>query len=141
MFPKVPVGVQVEVHLGGDLGQDLEIHFQHQSRMSFKLKGKAFMKKLGFILASSSELKKDGYEVQEATDHSCLRVAKTPHEKQEGEELSLKTYEEVCLIYLLDPALYFVRLMILRQRALLRDTIKEIYNSHVHIVLVFSCPI
>lgn len=47
----------------------------------------------------------------------------------------------MCLIYLLDPALYFVRLVLLRQGALLKDTIKEIYNSHVHIVLVFHCPI
>lgn len=84
MYPKVPVAVQVEVHLGGDLGQNLEIHFQHQSRMSFKLKAKAFLKKIGFMLASSSELRKDGYEVQESTDHSCVRVVKQPHEKQEG---------------------------------------------------------
>lgn len=80
------------------------------------------------------------YQIEAAED--CVKIVKQKAEmKQEGDEVSLKTFDEVCLIYLLDPALYYLRLVMIRQGCVLKDIVKEIYNSHVHIVLVFACPL
>lgn len=53
MYPKSVIGVQFEIHLGSDLGQDIEIHYQHQSRMSFKIKAREFISRLAMILETS----------------------------------------------------------------------------------------
>ena len=43
--------LQMEVHVGGDLGRDVEIYYQHQLRMSLKMRGEAVIEGLfGFLI-------------------------------------------------------------------------------------------
>ena len=37
--PLLYPGLQVEVHLGSDLGRNVEVHYQHQMQLSLQLRG------------------------------------------------------------------------------------------------------
>lgn len=45
-LPAVETGLQVEVHVGGGLGRELEVYFQHQMRMSLRVRGEALIRQL-----------------------------------------------------------------------------------------------
>lgn len=49
-LPSIDAALQVEVHVGGDLGKDVEVYYQHQMRMSHKIRGDGFIDELfGFF--------------------------------------------------------------------------------------------
>jgi hypothetical protein len=44
LLPATAAPLQVEVHLGSDLGHNVEVYFQHEMRMSLQLRGERSIK-------------------------------------------------------------------------------------------------
>jgi hypothetical protein len=44
MFAGIDTALQVEVHLGSDLGHNVEVYFQHEMRMSLQMRGEKTIK-------------------------------------------------------------------------------------------------
>jgi hypothetical protein len=45
-LPAIDAALQVELHLGGQLGRDVEVYYQHQLRMSLKARGEELIRQL-----------------------------------------------------------------------------------------------
>jgi len=45
-LPSIDGALQIEVHIGGDLGKDVEVYYQHQMRMSHRIRGESFINDL-----------------------------------------------------------------------------------------------
>ena len=44
ILPSIDSPLQVEVHLGSDLGHNVEVYFQHEMRMSLQMRGEKALK-------------------------------------------------------------------------------------------------
>ena len=53
------------MHCGGDLGDDVEIYFEYEKKISLKYRGIRFMKDLYKILDKKRWFKNCGYDVVE----------------------------------------------------------------------------
>ncbi len=55
--------LQVEIHCGGDLGDNVEIYFQHENRLTLKYCGKKLFETLYKNLMKNRWLKNNGYQI------------------------------------------------------------------------------
>lgn len=44
ILPAIDTALQIEIHVGSDLGRDVEMYYQHQMKISHKIKGEEFVK-------------------------------------------------------------------------------------------------
>lgn len=59
--PTIIYPLQVEIHCGGDLGDNVEIYYQHEKRLTLKFCGEKFVDNLLKILLKNRWLKNNGY--------------------------------------------------------------------------------
>jgi len=62
----------VEMHCGGDLGEDIEIYFEHEKKLSLKYRGVKFMKNLIKLLNKNRWLRSNFFSVEEDKERNCV---------------------------------------------------------------------
>ena len=72
--PALDAALQVEVHLGSDLGFNVEVHFQHEMRMSLALRGDKLIKNLhDYFHIDHRPLLPEGYQVNQVAQHLIFK--------------------------------------------------------------------
>ncbi len=64
--------MQVEIHCGGDLGDNVEIYYQHEKRLTLKFCGINFFNNLFKILLKNRWLKNNGYNIADESQRNCI---------------------------------------------------------------------
>ncbi|KAL4473913.1 hypothetical protein ABPG74_022777 [Tetrahymena malaccensis] len=74
LTPTIIYPLQVEIHCGGDLGENVEIYYQHEQRITLKYCGQKFFSNLFKILLKNRWLKNNGYSVSENNEKNCIQL-------------------------------------------------------------------
>ena len=144
--PTIIYPLQVEIHCGGDLGEDVEIYFEHEMKLSLKYRGQRFLQNLTKVLNKNRWLRSNYYLIGEDKERNCVilhyeQVKDT--ELQEGKEVPL--YDEKVTneedLYLMMPVIQELKVIFLNIGGILQDVIKETYQHYFHFVLIYYIPI
>ncbi|KRX04426.1 hypothetical protein PPERSA_00195 [Pseudocohnilembus persalinus] len=68
LTPSISYPLQVEIHCGGDLGENVEIYYQHEKRISLKYSGDNFINGIYKILQKNRQKIKDQYNLKKKKD-------------------------------------------------------------------------
>ena len=144
--PSILYALQVEIHCGGDLGDDVQIFFEYEKRISLKYRGIKFMANLYKVLVKNIWLKKWYHIVEDKDTHSIdLRYNEKiePTDKNDKPE-SFSLYDASIQgeedLYLKMPVIQELRVIFLNQGAILQDIIKETYEVYTHYIHVYYFP-
>jgi hypothetical protein len=144
--PTIIYPLQAEIHCGGDLGEDVEIYFEHEMKLSLKYRGQRFLQNLTKVLNKNRWLRSNYYLINEDKERNCAvlhyeQVKDT--DLQEGKEVPLYddkvTNEED--LYLMMPVIQELKVIFLNIGGILQDVIKETYQHYFHFVLIYYIPI
>jgi hypothetical protein len=83
MTPSIIYPLQVEVHCGGDMCEDIEIYFEHEMKFSLKLRGQKFMDHLLKMLGKNRWLRSNFYQIQENKEKNYIKLAYTQKDKDD----------------------------------------------------------
>lgn len=144
--PSILHPLQVELHCGGDLGEDIEIYFEHEMKLSLKYRGQRFTQNLIKILYKNRWLRSNHYSIEEDKERNCavLRYEQgNDTDLQEGKELPM--YDESVSseedLYLNMPVVQEMKVIFLNMGGILQDIVKETYQKYFHFVHVYYIPI
>jgi hypothetical protein len=70
--PSILYRLQVEIHCGGDLCEDVEIYFEHEMKLSLKYRGQRFMQNFLKILYKNRWLRSNFYSIIEDKEKNCI---------------------------------------------------------------------
>jgi hypothetical protein len=70
--PSILYPLQVEIHCGGDLCEDVEIYFEHEMKLSLKYRGQRFMQNFLKILYKNRWLRSNFYSIIEDKEKNCI---------------------------------------------------------------------
>jgi hypothetical protein len=72
--PRIIYPLQVELHCGSDLADNLAIHYQHERRLTLRERGKMFIKGFHGIISKNRWLKNNDYTISCEKDRICIEV-------------------------------------------------------------------
>ena len=140
--PNILYPLQVELHCGGDLGDDIEIYFEYEKKISLKYRGIRFMKQLFKTLIKKRWFKNCGYAVTENSEKHNIRIKYNKKADMDEEmsvfDMSISGEED---LYLKMPVVQEVKVEFLNSGAILQDIIKETYEVYTHYIHIFYFPL
>ena len=144
--PTILYPLQVELHCGGDLGEDVEIYYEHEMKLSLKYRGQRFIQNLIKVLYKNRWLRSNFYSIEEDKERNCaiLRYEqKDDGDLQDGKELPLydETVQSEADLYLQMPVVQEMKVIFLNMGGILQDIIKETYQHYFHYVHIYYIPI
>lgn len=144
--PSILYPLQVEMHCGGDLGEDIEIFFEHEKKLSLKYRGVRFMKNLIKLLNKNRWLRSNFFSIIEDKERNCVVL-----KYQQANDLDIQDQRELPLydtailkeddLYLQMPSVQEMKVLFLNMGGILQDTIKETYEKYFHFVHIYYIPI
>lgn len=144
--PTILYPLQVELHCGGDLGEDVEIYYEHEMKLSLKYRGQRFIQNLIKVLNKNSWLRSNYYSIEEDKERNCAIL----HYEQ-LKDIDLQEGKEVLLyddniqneedLYLMMPVVQEMKVIFLNMGGILQDIIKEKYQHYFHFVHIYYIPI
>lgn len=141
--PSIFYPLQVEIHCGGDLGDDIQIYYEHEMRVTLKYRGQRFLTNLYKVLLKNRWLKNNGYNVIEDKDNNCILMQYGKKEEKTDEkdtsffDANIQGEED---LYLKMPVIQEMRVIFLNQGAILQDIIKETYELYTHYIHIYYFP-
>ena len=148
--PSIQYPLQLEVHCGGDLCEDIKIYYEHEMKFSLKLRGKRFMTEFLEILNKNRWLASNDYTVHDEKDQNCitLKYMHTHTKDKKPEHHDLKEYpmydsninsEEDQ--YLRMPVISETKVLLMNQGGILQDIVKETYETVFHYIHIYYIPV
>ncbi len=144
--PAILYPLQVELHCGGDLGEDIEIFYEHEMKLSLKYRGQRFIQNLNKVLNKNRWLRSNCYSIVEDKERNCAMIKyeqKDDHDLQEGKDLPM--YDENASsaedLFLMMPVVQEMKVIFLNMGGILQDIIKETYQHYFHYVHIYYIPI
>lgn len=143
MTPSIFYALQVEIHCGGDLGDDIQIFYEHEMRITLKYRGQRFLTNLYKVLLKNRWLKNNGYNIMEDKDNNCISIQYNKKEEKIDEkeasffDTNIQGEED---LYLKMPVIQEMRVIFLNQGAILQDIIKETYELYTHYIHIYYFP-
>lgn len=144
--PAILYPLQVELHCGGDLGEDVEIYFEHEMKLSLKYRGQRFLQNLIKVLTKNRWLRSNFYSIEEDKERNCAILKyeqKEDVELQDGKELPMYDYPVATEedLFLMMPVVQELKVIFLNMGGILEDVIKESYEDYFHYVHIYYIPI
>ena len=144
--PAILYPLQVELHCGGDLGDDIEVFYEHEMKLSLKYRGQRFIQNLNKVLNKNRWLRSNSYSVIEDKERNCTMIRYDPKEDQDLQEgKELPTYDKQVNseedLYLMMPVVQEMKVIFLNMGGILQDIIKETYQHYFHYVHIYYIPI
>ena len=148
--PTIIYPLQVEIHCGGDLGENVEIYYQHEKRITLKHSGINFFNNLFKILLKNRWLKNNGYNIVDQSKRDCILLEYKSEEPKTEKKQTIpigladpldqvsQTEEE---LFLKMPCIQELRVIFLNNGAILQDIIKETYDLYTHFAHIYYFPI
>lgn len=135
----------MELHCGGDLGENIEIYFEHEKKLSLKYRGQNFMTHLVKKLNKNRWLRSNFFSIEEDREANkiCLNYQQVNDvDIQDKRELPL--YDTAINkeedLYLSMPVVQEMKVIFLNMGAIMQDVIKETYEHYFHFVHVYYVP-
>lgn len=136
--------LQVEIHCGGDLGDDIQIFFEHEMRVTLKYRGFRFLNNLHKVLLKNRWLKNYGYNVIEDKENCCILLQYNTKEEEKDrpdeDNLSDSNLQGEEDLYLKMPIIQEIKVIFLNQGAILQDIVKETYEQYNHFIHIYFFP-
>ena len=145
--PTILYPLQVELHTGGDLGEDVEIYYEHEMKLSLKYRGQRFIQNLIKVLNKNRWLRSNFYNVEEDEKRNCAILRydqKEDLDLKEGREIrpSDENSQSEDDLYLNMAVVQEMKVVFLNMGGILQDVIKECYHQQFfHYVLIYYIPI
>lgn len=143
--PSILYALQVEIHGGGDLGDDVQIFFEYEKRLSLKYRGMKFITNIYKVFMKNIWLKR-WYQIIEEKDTMSIylkynekaeQIEKNDKENASLYDTSIQGEED---LYLKMPVIQELRVIFLNQGAILQDIIKETYELYTHYIHIYYFP-
>ena len=125
-LPSIDAALQVEVHVGGDLGREVEVYFQHQMRMSVKIRGEEFISGLfEFFNGEGKPQLPEDCRPEIINGHLKMRLTgESTHPTSSGQALVPESMDLVSEVYCSNPVLGFLVTQLLRKGGILTHLIR-----------------
>ncbi|CAK60423.1 unnamed protein product (macronuclear) [Paramecium tetraurelia] len=137
--PSIIYPLQVEIHCGSSLGDDVKIYFQHERKLSLLYRGQKFLNSMYKILLKNRWLKNNGYNIIENETSIQLQSTKKVDMKPAEDQGDPNFSDED--LYLKMPCVQEIKVIFLNQGAILQDIIKETYNLQTNFIHIYYFPI
>lgn len=144
--PSIIYPLQVELHCGGDLGEDVEIYFEHEKKLSLKYRGQKFMINLIKVLNKNRWLRSNFFSIIEEKEKN--KVTLKYHQVNDldiQDKRELPLYDNAISkeedLYLQMPVVQEMKVLFLNMGAILQDVIRETYEHYIHFVHIYYVPI
>lgn len=145
LSPSILYPLQVELHCGGDLGENIEIYFEHEKKLSLKYRGQNFMTHLVKKLNKNRWLRSNFFSIEE--DREANKVSLN---YQQVNDVDIQDKRELPLydtainkeedLYLSMPVVQEMKVIFLNMGAIMQDLIKETYEHYFHFVHIYYVP-
>ena len=146
IIPSILYALQIEIHCGGDLGDDVQIFCEYEKRISLKYRGIKLMNNIFKALLKNIWMKKNYAISEDKETISIVLKFNNKNKKENGEEESeiLSLYDTTIQgeedLYLKMPVVQELRVVFLNEGAILQDIIKETYELYTHYIHVYYFP-
>ncbi|KAM3129438.1 hypothetical protein pb186bvf_018430 [Paramecium bursaria] len=136
--PLILYPLQIEIHCGGSLGDDVKIYFQSEKKLTLLYRGQKFLAHMYKILLKNRWIKNNNYQTIQEEDHIILQsTKKVDHTKNEEGDTNFSEDD----LFLRMPCVQEVKVIFLNQGAILQDIIKETYNFYTNFTHIYFFPI
>jgi len=163
MTPGVLMPLQVEIHSGTDLKENVIIYYEHEKLFSLKMRGEQLFSHFFRGFLKNKWLKSNNYDTIEDRENSRIIFAKLEPEEGSFDEASLSDNEE------LDdeedkkdgsnahssnppdesiksdealnlPVIQEIKMFLLNQGGILQDILQETHQNFVHFIHIYYFP-
>ena len=128
------------------MGEDVEIYFEHEKKLSLKYRGQRFMNDLIKQLNKNRWLRSNFFSIEDDRERNKVSL-----KYQQVNDLDLQDKRELPLydhaiskeddLYLQMPVIQEIKVLFLNMGAILQDIIKETYENYFHFVHIYYVPI
>lgn len=144
--PSIIYPLQVELHCGGDLGEDIEIYFEHEKKLSLKYRGMKFMTNMIKVLNKNRWLRSNFFSILEEKERN--KVTLKYHQVNDldiQDKRELPLYDNAISkeedLYLQMPVVQEMKVLFLNMGAILQDVVRETYEHYIHFVHIYYVPV
>lgn len=142
-LPSIDAALQMEIHVGGDLGKDVEIYYQHQLRMSLRIKGEEMINSLFDYLIGDGKFQLPA-DCQTEIFNGHIRIKRIAEIADNNvtsgnEPFAAENLDKVANLYANNPALSQSALFLLNKGGILSHVMREVHNNHLHMIYIFLC--
>ena len=143
--PNVLDPLQIEIHCGGDLYEDVDIYFEHQNKFSLKYRGLKFIEILVTELKKNRWLRSNFYSIVYDKDTNRVSLKYSPNQDNLPDSKKIYPLYDINIqgeedLYLRMPIMQELKVIFLNLGGIMQEVVKETYKNHFHYFHIYHLP-